>query len=215
MVSVVGIPAQAAATAPQTVDNRKTPAAGNEADRVLGFFKAARDAATAIRVDFSNQRKGRARQRVEDLKKRIADLMLAAMASPKGVARAITMLARQLGDAAKDYAASGAEAQPAGETRSGDAAVAAYQRSELHFADDQFAADLRRLHGQLKAMLEFELRRAADEAANKRDDQERDDIAHQFSVSSEVIEGAAATIGGWHQAPAIPPPLAGAVDVKV
>jgi hypothetical protein len=213
MVTIGAIAAQAAATAAKGADRPKKPAP-DTTDKVLGFFKAARDAAAAVRVDVSNQRKSRARQQIEDIKKRIADLMLVAMVSPKGAARTIAMLARQLGGAAKEFAAAGPEAQPAGDPMSEDAAIAAYQRSELHFADTRFAADIRQVHRQLKSLLDFDLKRAAAEAKTKGDDKDRDDIARQFGASSRDIDKAVESIEGWHQPQATPLPLSGAVDVK-
>lgn len=189
-----------------------TPSATNEL--VGGYYRQARQAADQVSVDYSRETKRHARDTVERLKKQISELSIVAVINPKGVARLIRSMARELGMAAKQYSDGGdPKALPtetetdaigtAAATNPREALAAAYLQTDTHADDRRFVDDVQRLHIVLKSMMDGALSGAARSDGN---DLELEDIARGFAESSDEISKATGTIEAWDKdaAPAVP-----------
>jgi hypothetical protein len=172
------------------------------------YFSEARQAADNVRVDYSKQAKAHARETVERLRKQISELSLVAALNPKGVARMVRTMARELSMAAKEYGDSGDTQASTTETDAAAATpreslAAAYLRNDPHADDTRFADDVQRMHRMLTIMMEG----AVSGAKTETPDPELHDIATGFAESGKVIDDAIATIQGWGNNTAVTVPF--------
>lgn len=190
----VGIQGKMAMPLPKSAS---APSATSEL--VSGYYRQARQAADRVNVDYSHQAKGQARETVERLKKQISELSLVTVINPKGVARMIRAMARELSMAAKQYSDAGDPKAPATEADAAasatprEALAAAYLQADPHAGDMRFVDDVRRMHTVLKTMMEG----ALSGARTGGNDPELDDIAKGFAESSDEISKAMSTIENW------------------
>lgn len=105
--------------------------AAGAAKRLKDSFEEGRKVADGLRESMNASRRAMAAETVERLKKMVKDLSAMALANPKGVARMVRLLSRQLAKAVADYAdAAGSDAEAAKATREAEAAQSAVEKNQ-------------------------------------------------------------------------------------